>query len=275
MLLRLLRTYLAPYRPWLSVIVVLQFISTVAMLFLPSINADIIDNGVATRRHRLHLRLGAVMLGVSLVQIVLLGGRGLVRGPHGDGVRPRPALGGVPHRCRRSPGVRSRTFGAPSLITRNTNDIQQVQMLALMTCTMAVSVPIMMVGGVVMAMREDLGLSWLLVDRGADAVPVRRPRRLADGAELPAGAGADRRGQPGAARADHRHPRGPRVRARAAGDQALRQGQRRADRGLGPGRSLDGHDVPAGDAGRERLQRRRDLVRRPPRRRRRACRSAR
>ena len=54
-------------------------------------------------------------------------------------------------------------FGAPSLITRNTNDVQQVQMLVLMTCTMMVAAPIMMVGGVLMAMREDLGLSWLLV----------------------------------------------------------------------------------------------------------------
>ena len=69
MLLRLLRTYLAPYRPWLSVIVVLQFTATVAMLFLPSINADIIDNGVARGDTGYIVRAGAVMLGVSLLQI--------------------------------------------------------------------------------------------------------------------------------------------------------------------------------------------------------------
>ena len=137
-------------------------------------------------------------------------------------------------------------------------------MLALMTCTMAVSVPIMMVGGILMAMREDLGLSWLL----AVVVPALflcvGARGVADGAQLPPGAGADRRGQPDPARADHRHPGGARVRARAAGDRALREGQRRPHRGVGPGGPLDGHDVPAGDADRERLQRGRDLVRRPP-----------
>jgi ATP-binding cassette, subfamily B, multidrug efflux pump len=161
MLLRLLRTYLAPYRPWLSVIVVLQFTSTVAMLLLPSINADIIDNGVARGDTGYIIRAGAGMLGVSLLQIscsvvaVWFSARTAMR---------------FGHDLRASIFDRVGTFsarevghlGAPSLITRTTNDVQQVQMLALMTCTMAVAVPIMMVGGVLMAMREDFGLSWLL-----------------------------------------------------------------------------------------------------------------
>jgi ATP-binding cassette, subfamily B, multidrug efflux pump len=161
MLLRLLRTYLAPYRPWLSIIVVLQFTATVAMLFLPSINADIIDNGVAQGDTGYIVKAGAVMLGVSLLQIccsivaVWFSARTAMR--FGSDLRSSifDRVGTFSHR-------EVAQFGAPSLITRNTNDVQQVQMLALMSCTMAVSVPIMMVGGILMAMREDLGLSWLL-----------------------------------------------------------------------------------------------------------------
>jgi ATP-binding cassette subfamily B multidrug efflux pump len=161
MLLRLLRTHLAPYKAWLSVIVVLQFTSTLAMLFLPSINADIIDNGVATGDTDYIMRLGMVMLGVSLVQIccsviaVWFASRTAM-------AFGRDLRSAVFRKVSSFSGREVAAFGAPSLITRNTNDIQQVQMLTLMTCTMAVSVPIMMVGGVVMAMREDLGLSWLL-----------------------------------------------------------------------------------------------------------------
>jgi ATP-binding cassette subfamily B protein len=161
MLLRLLRTFLAPYRAWLSVIVVLQFTATVAMLFLPSINADIIDNGVARGDTGYIVRAGAVMLGVSLLQIgcsvvaVWFSAKTAMRFGH-------DLRAAIFDRVGTFSGREVAQFGAPSLITRNTNDVQQVQMLALMTCTMAVSVPIMMVGGILMAMREDLGLSWLL-----------------------------------------------------------------------------------------------------------------
>ncbi len=89
------------------------------------------------------------------------------------------------HRVGSFSGREVAQFGAPSLITRNTNDVQQVQMLALLTCSLAVQVPIMMVGGIVMAMREDLGLSWLLAVVVPALFLVRRSRRLADGAELP------------------------------------------------------------------------------------------
>ncbi len=88
MLLRLLRTHLAPYKPWLAAIVVLQFTATVAMLYLPSLNADIIDQGVAVGDTDFILHTGAVMLGVSLLQIALLDRRGRLRVPHGDVVRP-------------------------------------------------------------------------------------------------------------------------------------------------------------------------------------------
>ena len=96
MLLRLLRTHLAPYKPWLAAIVVLQFTATVAMLYLPSLNADIIDQGVAVGDTDYILHTGAVMLGVSLLQIALLGRRGRLRVAHRDVVRPRPAGRGLP-----------------------------------------------------------------------------------------------------------------------------------------------------------------------------------
>ena len=139
-------------------------------------------------------------------------------------------------------------------------------MLVLMACTIAVSAPIMMVGGVIMALREDFGLGLDPRRGGAGAVPQRRPRGQPDGAQLPQDAGAHRRGQPGPARADHRDPGRPRVRPRAPRGRAVRAGQRRPDRRGRARRAVDGHDVPARDARRERLQRRGDLVRRSPRR---------
>ena len=161
MLIGLLRTFLAPYKPWLAAIVVLQFTATVAILYLPSLNADIIDQGVAVGDTDYIWRTGAVMLGVSMVQIVcsVAAVAFSARTAMSFG---RDLRGALFHRVGSFSGREVAQFGAPSLITRNTNDVQQVQMLALLTCSLGVQVPIMMVGGIVMAMREDLGLSWLL-----------------------------------------------------------------------------------------------------------------
>ena len=139
----------------------LQFTGTVAMLYLPSLNADIIDNGIAVGDTDYIVRIGAVMLGVSFLQIIcsVIAVACASRTAMSFG---RDVRGAVFHRVGSFSGREVAQFGAPSLITRNTNDVQQVQMLALLTCTLAVQVPIMMVGGIVMAMREDLGLSWLL-----------------------------------------------------------------------------------------------------------------
>lgn len=162
MLVRLLRTHLAPYRGWLTAIVVLQFTSTVAMLYLPHLNADIIDKGIARGDNGYVLRIGAIMLGISLVQAACsmtaawFGGQAAMA--FGRDVRKR-----MFQRIGSFSAREVSTYGAPSLITRATNDVQQVQMLAMMTCLMAVTIPIMMVGGVIMAMREDFGLSWLVV----------------------------------------------------------------------------------------------------------------
>jgi ATP-binding cassette, subfamily B, multidrug efflux pump len=166
-LIRLLKEYLAPYRPQLGVVVLLQFVATMAALYLPSLNADIIDEGVSQGDTAFIVRTGAVMLAVSLVQIlcsasaVYVGAR--VAMSFGKDLRAR-----LFHQVGAFSSREVSQIGAPSLITRNTNDVQQVQMLVLMTCTMMVAAPIMMVGGVLMAMREDLGLSWLL----AICVPV-------------------------------------------------------------------------------------------------------
>jgi ATP-binding cassette subfamily B protein len=160
-LLRLLRAFLRPYRPWLLGVIVLQFVATLAALYLPSLNADIIDNGVARGDTGYIMRAGLVMLAVALLQIaatvvaVYFGARTAMS--FGRDVRAA-----VFHRVGSFSSREVARFGAPSLITRNTNDVQQVQMLVLLSCTMMVTAPIMMVGGVIMALREDVGLSWLL-----------------------------------------------------------------------------------------------------------------
>ncbi len=167
MLLRLLRDRLAPYRAWLGVVVLFQFLGVLAMLYLPTLNADIIDNGVARNDTDYILKVGGVMLAVSFGQIIcsVVAVRYGARTAMSFGRDVRSALFA---RVGTFSTREVQQFGAPSLITRTTNDVQQVQMLVLMSCTIAVSSPIMMVGGVVMALREDLGLGWVL----AVAVPA-------------------------------------------------------------------------------------------------------
>lgn len=161
-LLRVARTYLRPYRSALVLIVALQFVATVAALLLPSLNADIIDQGVARGDTGYILRTGGVMLAVALVQIgctivaVWFSARTAMR-------FGRDLRSAIFHRVGSFSQREVQHFGAPSLITRETNDVQQVQMLVLMASTLMVMAPIMMVGGVVMALREDVGLSWLLL----------------------------------------------------------------------------------------------------------------
>lgn len=161
MLLRLLRTHARPYRPWVVGVLVFQLISTIATLSLPSLNARIIDNGVTKGDTDYIWSTGAVMLAVALVQVV----SAVIAVWCGA----RTAIG-VGRDLRRSVFVRVGSFsarevgsfGAPSLITRNTNDVQQIQMLTLMALNFMVMAPIMCVGGIIMAVREDPGLSWLV-----------------------------------------------------------------------------------------------------------------
>ncbi|PUA82534.1 ABC transporter ATP-binding protein [Nocardioides currus] len=162
MLLRLVRTRLAPYKGPIAVIVVLQFFGTLAMLYLPSLNAEIIDVGVVTGDTDFIIRRGGLMLAISLAQAAcsVVAVWFAARTAMGFGRDVRAQIFG---RVGSFSAREVNHFGAPSLITRETNDVQQVQMLVLLGFTMMVSAPIMMVGAVVMAMREDVGLSWLIV----------------------------------------------------------------------------------------------------------------
>jgi len=161
MLAGLLRRFLRPYRRWLLTVVVLQLVGTMASLYLPTLNADIIDNGIAKGDTGYILGTGGAMLAVSMVQIVcsLIAVYFGARTAMSFG---RDLRGAIFRRVGEFSAREVAHFGAPSLITRNTNDVQQVQMLVLMTCTMMIAAPIMCVGGIIMALRQDIGLSWLV-----------------------------------------------------------------------------------------------------------------
>jgi len=167
MLIALLRTHLAPYRRWLGAVVVLQLVGTIASLYLPSLNAEIIDNGVAKGDTDYIMHIGGWMLAVSLVQIVC-SITAVYFGARTAMSVGRDLRGTIFRRVGEFSSREMAHFGAPSLITRNTNDVQQVQMLVVMTCTVMVMAPIMCVGGVFMALREDVGLAWVI----AVSVPV-------------------------------------------------------------------------------------------------------
>ncbi|MFI7019547.1 ABC transporter ATP-binding protein [Streptomyces sp. NPDC050164] len=162
MLIRLLRTYIRPYKRPIALLVLLQFLQTCATLYLPTLNADIIDQGVVNGDTGYILGYGGLMIGISLVQVVCNIGAVFY------GARTAAALGrdlraAVFDRVQSFSAREVGHFGAPSLITRTTNDVQQVQMLALMTFTLMVSAPIMCVGGIVLALGLDVPLSGVLV----------------------------------------------------------------------------------------------------------------
>ena len=162
MLIRLLLTHLRPYRAAIAIVVVLQLVQTVATLYLPTLNADLIDNGLVKSDAGYILRIGALMMAITLMQVVcaIVAVYFGARTAMAFGRDVRAALfNQVQSFSAREVGQ----FGVPSLITRNTNDVQQVQMLALMTFTLMVSAPIMGVGGIVMALRQNVPLSSLLV----------------------------------------------------------------------------------------------------------------
>ncbi len=158
---QLLRTYLHSYRYWLLAVLVLQALQATASLLLPTLNADIIDKGVLRGDTRTIWSIGGMMLAITAVQVVFSVGAVYCgsRAAMGFGRDVRAALF---HRVVAFSAREVNLFGAPSLITRITNDVQQVQMLVLMTCTMVVAAPLTVVFGVFMAMRQDVGLSWLL-----------------------------------------------------------------------------------------------------------------
>ncbi|MEU3770601.1 ABC transporter ATP-binding protein [Amycolatopsis keratiniphila] len=162
MLTKLLRIHLRPYRRDLWLIVLLQFVQTLAGLYLPTLNADIIDSGVVKGDIDYILGVGGVMLLVSLVQIACSIGAVYYGARTAMGLG-RDVRGAIFHRVQDFSAREVGQFGTPSLITRTTNDVQQVQMLTLMAFTLMVSAPIMCFGGIIMALNQDVTLSWLLV----------------------------------------------------------------------------------------------------------------
>jgi ATP-binding cassette subfamily B multidrug efflux pump len=166
-LIKLMRDYLAPYRKWLGFVLIFQTIQSVATLTLPTLNANIIDNGALKGNTSYIWKVGAIMLAVTLVQVcfavaaTFFGARSAMG--FGRDVR-RNLFHTVMGYSAREVGQ----FGAPSLITRLTNDVTQVQVFTLMTLTLFVTAPIMIIGGVIFAVREDGALSLILLV----AVPI-------------------------------------------------------------------------------------------------------
>jgi len=166
-LIRIITRFLRPYAGLVVGVVVFQLVQAIANLLLPSLNADIIDNGIAKGDIGRILTIGAIMLGGTLVQIaaaiaaVWFGAGAAMR--LGRDMRERIFVR-VAEFSEREVG----RFGAPSLITRTTNDVQQIQMLVFMFMALIISAPITAIGGIIMALQQDVGLSWLM----AVAVPV-------------------------------------------------------------------------------------------------------
>lgn len=167
MLWKVLVRFLRPHQRLLIAVVVFQLAQSIASLYLPTLNADIIDNGVATGDTDYILRMGGLMLLITLLQIacavvaVYFGAKAAM----GMGRDLRDAVFSSVGEFSEQEVTR---FGAPSLITRSTNDVQQVQQLVLMSCTLMVAAPMLSIGGVIMAVRQDAQLSWLI----AVSVPV-------------------------------------------------------------------------------------------------------
>ncbi|AQT79131.1 ABC transporter ATP-binding protein [Mycolicibacterium litorale] len=167
MLLALLRQYVGPYRRLVAAVMALQTVSTLASLYLPTVNAAIIDDGVAKGDTALIAELGLVMLAVTALQVVCAVGAVYFGSRTGMGFG-RDLRSAMFHHVITFSERETARFGAPSLLTRTTNDVQQIQVLTQMTTTTLVTAPIMCVGGILMAIHQDAGLSWLL----AVSVPV-------------------------------------------------------------------------------------------------------
>ncbi|MGP4033384.1 ABC transporter ATP-binding protein [Pseudarthrobacter sp. 1C304] len=167
MLWKLLVEYLRPQRGLLLAVVVFQLAASIASLYLPTLNADIIDQGVAQGDTDYILRTGGVMLLVTLLQIACTIAA-VYFGANAATAMGRDVRGAVFSRVAEFSEQEVSRFGAPSLITRSTNDVQQIQQLVLMSATLMVTAPMLSIGGVIMAVRQDLQLSWLI----AVSVPV-------------------------------------------------------------------------------------------------------
>ena len=162
MLLALLRQFVRPYRRLVAAVMTLQLVSTLASLYLPTVNATIIDDGIAKGDTGTIVRLGGLMFAVTALQVLCAVGAVYFGSRAGMGFG-RDLRSAIFHHVTGLSAEEAARFGAPTLLTRTTNDVQQIQLLVQMTCTMLITAPIMSVGGIVMAIHQNAGLSWLLV----------------------------------------------------------------------------------------------------------------
>ncbi|WP_029108141.1 ABC transporter ATP-binding protein [Mycobacterium sp. URHD0025] len=162
MLWALLRQYVRPYRRLLAIVATLQVISTLASLYLPTVNAAIIDDGVAKGDTARIIELGGVMLGVTGLQVACAIGA-VFFGSRAAMSFGRDLRSAIFHHVTTFSAEETARFGAPSLLTRTTNDVGQIQQLLQMTATILITAPIMSIGGILMALHQDAGLSWLLL----------------------------------------------------------------------------------------------------------------
>ena len=160
-LVRILITRSAPYTPYFIAVLVLQALSTAATLYLPSLNAKIIDEGVSHGDVDFIWRTGGIMLAVAFAQVITAIGAVWCGSRTAMGVG-RDLRGEVFRHVNSLSTEDMSRFGTPTLITRGTNDVQQVQMVYMMMLNFMVTAPIMSIGGIIMAVREDAGLSWLV-----------------------------------------------------------------------------------------------------------------
>jgi ATP-binding cassette, subfamily B, multidrug efflux pump len=158
----LLRTYLRPYGRALALVVALLTVQALASLYLPELNAEIINNGVTKGDTAYILSTGALMLGISLV-VVVCAVIGVYWGSKTGMAFGRDVRGSIFRKVESFSQAELNRFGTPSLITRNTNDVQQVQMVVLMGLNMMIIAPILAIGGVIMALRQDVPLAGILV----------------------------------------------------------------------------------------------------------------
>jgi ATP-binding cassette subfamily B multidrug efflux pump len=158
----LLRRYLPRYRGAIALVMLLLLVQAIANLYLPELNAEIINNGVVTGDTDYILRTGAFMLLVTAV-LAVVAVVGVYFGARTAMAFGRDVRSSIFRRVQTFGQVELGMFGAPSLITRNTNDVQQVQMLVLLGLNVMITAPIMVIGGVIMALRQDVEMSGLLV----------------------------------------------------------------------------------------------------------------
>ena len=161
-MIALLRTYLRPYRRALALVVSLLVVQALASLYLPELNGEIINNGVAKGDTDYILRTGGLMLGISFL-VVVASIIAVYWGSKTGMAFGRDLRGGIFRKVESFSQAELNHFGTPSLITRNTNDVQQVQMVVLLGLNMMIIAPILAVGGIIMALRQDVPLSGVLI----------------------------------------------------------------------------------------------------------------